>query len=334
MPAEWEGLAHVLMALPNADTDWDYILPRAEEQYRDIVTVLTQNDVHVTLLCADVEHAASLMSTAKQEYLHLLRMDFNDTWTRDYGPIAVEHDGKLLACDFGFNGWGLKFASDRDNLVNARLRDCGFIPADMYSHNTDFVLEGGSVESDGQGTILTTSRCLCSPNRNGGLSKEQLMPILHRRLGAEHVLWLDYGALEGDDTDSHIDTLARLAPGDTIIFTGCRNVEDEQFEQLLHMRAQLTLLRTMAGEPYNLVELPLPDAIYDEEGQRLPATYANYLVTPGKIFCPTYSQPQNDSLAMQMLSIAYPEHEIIGIPCTTLLFQHGSLHCATMQLHY
>lgn len=333
MPPEWEGEAAVLMALPHADTDWAYILPRAEEQYREIVSTLTRHGVRVALLCADAAHAAQLMSDADTSLLHLIEMDFNDTWTRDYGPIAVEEDGGMRAFDFGFNGWGLKFASDRDNLVNARLAERGVILPQAYSHHTGFVLEGGSIESDGEGTILTTSRCLCSPNRNGYLSKAEATEALQQLLGASHVLWLDYGALEGDDTDSHIDTLARLAPSDTIIFTGCRDVEDTQFEELLHMRAQLTLLRTSEGNPYNLVELPLPSPIYDEEGQRLPATYANYLVTPGKVFCPTYNQPANDTLAMQMLSIAYPEHEIVGIPCTTLLYQHGSLHCATMQLH-
>ena len=204
---------------------------------------------------------------------------------------------------------------------------------DQYSNERDFILEGGSVETDGKGTLLTTTRCLTSPNRNGGKSKEELNTILAERLGVNHVLWLDYGALAGDDTDSHIDTLARLAPDNTILFTGCRNVDDEHFEELLKMRAQLTLFRNQEGEPYNLIELPLPDPIYDEAGDRLPATYANFLVTDKVVFMPVYGQPANDALAMQTVRIAYPEHEVVGIDCRPLIKQHGSLHCATMQLH-
>jgi len=262
----------------------------------------------------------------------LIRIDYNDTWTRDYGPLTIVKYDCLRALDFGFNGWGLKFAADKDNLANLRMMENFIIPKAVYRNEREFVLEGGSVETDGEGTILTTSKCLCSPNRNGGLTKEKAESMLHQYLGASHVLFLDYGELEGDDTDSHIDTLARLAPENIILFTGCRDIDDPHFEELLKMRAQLTLFRNAEGEPFNLVELPLPLPIYDEEGNRLPATYANYLVTDKAIFIPTYNQPDNDLLAMQTIRIAFPDHKIVGVDCTTLIKQHGSLHCATMQL--
>ncbi|MDE6638247.1 MAG: agmatine deiminase family protein, partial [Muribaculaceae bacterium] len=239
---------------------------------------------------------------------------------------------RLRALDFGFNAWGLKFAADKDNLVNLILDNKGFLQPLIYRNERDFILEGGSVESDGNGTILTTSKCLLSPNRNGGKTKSEISQELQKRLGAEHVLWLDYGALEGDDTDSHIDTLARIAPDDTIVFTGTKNFDDSQFEELLAMRAQLTLFRTAEGYPYNLVELPLPDPIFDTDGSRLPATYANYLVANGVIFMPTYAQPDKDELAMRSIKIAFPAHKVVGVDCRTLLRQHGSLHCATMQI--
>lgn len=333
MPAEWEPQDCILMALPHADTDWAYILPEAQDQYARIVRTLTEHGVRVLMLCADREEAARVLREADQRMLSLIRMDFNDTWTRDYGPIALEKEGRPRMLDFGFNGWGLKFAADRDNLVNLRLRDIHVIPDEAYRNERDFILEGGSVESDGEGTILTTTRCLTSPNRNGGKSKRELSEILSRRLGASHVLWLDYGALQGDDTDSHIDTLARLAPGDTILFTGCRDFDDPHFEQLLRMRAQLSMMRTAEGNPYNLVELPLPAPVLGRDGCRLPATYANYLVTGRTLFMPTYAQPATDLLAAQTLRVAFPDHEVVGIDCRTLLEQHGSLHCATMQLH-
>ena len=329
---EWEPVEYVLLALPNKDTDWDYILPEAIDQYRRLVKAITDEDIKVLLLCSDVDEAAGIMEDCRQDLIRYILTDYNDTWTRDYGMISVVRGERLRALDFGFNAWGLKFASDKDNLVNLRLNEKGVISPLIYRNERDFILEGGSVESDGQGTVMTTSRCLQSPNRNGGKTKAELNRELLERLGADHVLWLDHGALEGDDTDSHIDTLARLAPDDTIVFTGTRNIDDPQFESLLAMRAQLTLFRTAEGNPYNLVELPLPDPVLDPDGHRLPATYANYLVANGVIFMPTYAQPDKDELAMRSIQIAFPGHKVVGVDCRTLLRQHGSLHCATMQI--
>lgn len=329
---EWEPVEFILMALPNKDTDWDYILPEALDQYRRLVKAVTDEGIKVVLLCHDKKAAMEAMAGIQSGLLHLVRMEYNDTWTRDYGIITVIRNERIRSLDFGFNGWGLKFAADKDNLVNLHLNETRLISPLIYRNERDFILEGGSVESDGNGTVMTTSRCLQSPNRNGGKTKAELNRELHDRLGAEHVLWLDHGALEGDDTDSHIDTLARLAPDDTIVFTGTKNFDDPQFESLLAMRAQLTLFRTAEGNPYNLVELPLPDPVIDPDGHRLPATYANYLVANGVIFMPTYAQPDKDELAMRSIRIAYPTHKVVGVDCRTLLRQHGSLHCATMQV--
>lgn len=329
---EWAPQESILMALPTANTDWCYILDEARSQYERMIHAFTDEGVHVVLLCHDADEAKDVLKNCRQELITYVTCEYNDTWTRDYGPLSVVKNDRLRALDFGFNGWGLKFASDKDNLVNLQLSEKYVVSPEIYRNERDFVLEGGSVETDGHGTLLTTTRCLCSPNRNGGLSKKEVENQLQHRLGVNHVLFLDYGALEGDDTDSHIDTLARIAPENIIIFTGCRNVDDSQFEELLKMRAQLTMFRNAEGEPFNLVELPLPDAIYDENGNRLPATYANYLITDKVIFMPTYRQPANDTLAMQTIKIAFPDHKIVGVDCTTLIKQHGSLHCATMQI--
>ncbi|MCM1475680.1 MAG: agmatine deiminase family protein [Muribaculaceae bacterium] len=331
--AEWEPQEGVLMALPDADTDWSYILSEARDQYLRLIEAFTTHGLHVLLLCHNKEEALVTLRGLDLSGVTLMQADYNDTWTRDYGPLQVERNDRRRNLDFGFNGWGLKFASDKDNLVNLSLKKEYAMLPETYRNERDFVLEGGSVETDGHGTILTTTRCLTSPNRNGGKSKPEINSILADCLGADHVLWLDYGALAGDDTDSHIDTLARMAPGDTILFTGCRNFDDEHFEELLRMRAQLTLFRTSDGNPYNLIELPLPNPVFDYEGNRLPATYANYLVSNEAVFMPTYAQPANDTLAANTLKVAFPGHDIVGIDCRTLLFQHGSLHCATMQLH-
>lgn len=330
--AEWEECESVFLTLPDSHTDWNYILSEAREQYRNIIETFTHNNVKCLVLTKNIKEAERLLSYADRDKVVLVEGEYNDTWTRDYGPISVIRGDRRRALDFGFNGWGLKFASDQDNLVNLNLAKKLIILPDAYRNERDYILEGGSIDTDGKGTILTTTRCLCSPNRNGGKSKSEINEILYKRLGADHVLWLDYGALSGDDTDSHVDTLCRMAPHNTIIFTGCRDVEDEHFEELLKMRAQLTLFRNKEGMPYNLVELPLPDAIYDENGLRLPASYANYLVTPHILFVPVYDQPQNDRLACNTLKIVFPTHKIVPITCLTLIKQHGSLHCATMQL--
>ncbi len=333
-PAEWEAASDVLLAMPDKHTDWNYILDEARAQYVRLIGAIAGEGLAVTVICRDREETEKILSDVMTPRVRLVETDYNDTWTRDYGPLTIVREGdRLRLLDFGFNGWGLKFASDKDNLVNLHLAENLVLHPDLYRNNRDYVLEGGSVESDGRGTVLTTSRCLCSPNRNGGKSKAEINDILDERLGADHILWLDHGALEGDDTDSHIDTLARLAPEDTILFTGCRDVDDDQFEELLKMRAQLSLFRTPEGNPYNLIELPLPSPIFDEEGSRLPATYANYLVYGGCIFMPTYGDPQNDLLACRTVRVAYPNHKVVPVDCTTLIKQHGSLHCATMQLY-
>lgn len=329
---EWTPQDSILMALPSSNTDWDYILDEALDQYRRIIKTFTDENVKVVLLCHDEKDAREILSGCNQNNIIYIECEYNDTWTRDYGPLTVIRHDRLRALDFGFNGWGLKFASNKDNLVNLQLKDKFVILPTTYRNQRDFILEGGSVETDGEGTLLTTSKCICSPNRNGGLSKQEAETELQRRLGVSHVLFLDYGTLDGDDTDSHIDTLARIAPENLILFTGCRNMNDSHFEEFLKMRAQLTMFRNAQGEPFNLLELPMPDPIYDENGERLPATYANYLVTDRAIFMPTYNQPLTDSLAMQTVKIAFPDHKIIGIDCTTLIKQHGSLHCATMQI--
>lgn len=330
--AEWVDLDGVMLALPHAATDWNYILEEARNQYKELVSALVKENIHVVLLTPSREEAESLLSSETLQGVTLIEMDYNDTWTRDYGPLTILKHGDLRVLDFGFNGWGLKFAADKDNQVNRKLNLKSVFSKKLYRNETNFILEGGSVDTDGHGTILTTTRCLCSPNRNGYLTKKEADKHLRDKLGAQHILFLDYGALMGDDTDSHIDTLARMAPDNIILFTGCRDVDDPQFEELLKMRAQLSMFRNAEGEPFNLVELPLPSPIYDEDGERLPATYANYLVTPQVLFMPTYNQPENDKLAMQTVKIAYPHHKIVGVDCRVLIKQHGSLHCATMQL--
>lgn len=328
--AEWDLEGRILLAMPHRGTDWSEILDEAVEQYRKIIRALIENGERVLLISPDVSETESLLSGIDLQNVEIVAIPTNDTWTRDYGPVTVVRQDRLRAVDFGFNGWGLKFASDKDNLVNLNMSREGLMPVGLYRNCREFILEGGSIETDGEGTLLTTTRCLLSPNRNGGGTRAVIGERLSRELGVDHILWLDYGALIGDDTDSHIDTLCRMAPGNTILFTGCRNPDDPQFEELLKMRAQLEMFRNSTGEPFNLVELPLPDAIFDKDGSRLPATYANYLVTRRAVYMPVYGQPQKDELACNTIRIAFPDRKVVPVECNVLIRQHGSLHCSTM----
>lgn len=330
-PAEWQTGGAVMIAWPHRDTDWAYMLEEVDKCYQDLTRAIV-NEAIAVIVTPEPERVRALLPDVAPERLLIVELPTDDTWTRDYGPLTVMTDGRPVLLDFMFNGWGLKFGAANDNLVNSRMEGLGVYTAPMVNCR-GFVFEGGSIESDGRGTLMTTSECLLSPNRNAELSRSDIERVLQEKLGAKHVLWLDHGALEGDDTDSHIDTLARLAPNDTILYTGCSDPTDSHFGPLRDMLADLRRFRTPEGNPYNLIELPLPDPVHDEDGQRLPATYANFLVTPTAVFMPVYGQPRKDRLACEIIRIAFPDHKVYPVNCTALIKQHGSLHCATMQLN-
>lgn len=335
MPAEWDPrFTATLVAWPHENTDWSYMLDEVDKCYKSLVEALVKAGQTVLVVTPEPERIAPLLSSLPQDKVKIANCQTNDTWTRDYGPLTIadEATNALSAVIYQFNGWGLKFASDKDNLAFLSLVKDGVLAMPKVTVRKNYTLEGGSIESDGEGTILTTSECMLSINRNGLIEKADVERELLRTLGAERVLWLDHGYLAGDDTDSHVDTLARLAPNDTILYVKSYNPADNHTEALNQMEEQLQQFQTVDGNSYNLIGLPLPDAIYDEEsGERLPATYANFLVTPSAVLMPTYNQPLNDEMAKQMMLIAFPNHEIITVDCRALIRQHGSLHCATMQ---
>lgn len=256
----------------------------------------------------------------------------DDTWARDHGFITLQADnGETRLLDFRFNGWGEKFPASLDNAINRSLYDSRVVTGTYTDHN-DFVLEGGSIESDGRGTVLTTSCCLLAPHRNQPLTRQEIEERLKETLHAERVLWIDHGHLEGDDTDGHIDTLVRTAPDDTLLYISCDDPADSHFHDLRLMEEQLKTLRTADGKPYRLLRLPLPRPIYDG-GDRLPATYANFVIINGAVIFPTYNQPDNDNEAARVIAQAFPGREMIPIDSRTVIRQHGSLHCCTMQLY-
>lgn len=333
LPAEWFPQSGVQLTWPHAGTDWNYMLQEVTECYLHIAYEIAVRE-KLLIVSPEPENVKRLLieklPSHIQENIRWAQCPTNDTWARDHGFITLLNPKGALLLDFRFNGWGMKFAANWDNQINRRLMQTDCLKGD-YQNCLDFVLEGGSIESDGAGTILTTSECLLSPNRNEKLSREEIEELLKDMFNARRVLWLDYGYLAGDDTDSHIDTLARFCPNQTIAYVQCTDTEDEHFQALQLMEEQLRNFRTEDGEPYRLIPLPLPAAIYDEDGQRLPATYANFLIVNQTVLMPTYGQPQNDEKACKALQKAFPKYGITGIDCRPLIRQHGSLHCCTMQ---
>ena len=331
LPAEWEPQDGILISWPHAATDWHPILSDVEPVFVAIVREISTVEIVVIVAPEPAAVAETLADGgASMANVRLYAIDTNDTWTRDFGPITVLAPDRPKLNNFFFNGWGLKFPAYLDNCVTSRLYAGGAF-ADAPLETIGLVLEGGSIESDGNGTILTTAECLLNPNRNPHLTRQQIETELKRHLGAERLLWLENGYLAGDDTDSHVDTLARLCPDDTIVYVACDETEDEHFPSLTSMELELGAFRTGEGRPYRLLPLPWPKAQYDDKGERLPATYANFLVINGKVLVPTYRDPA-DERALAVMRQAFPNREVIGIDCLPLLRQHGSLHCVTMQL--
>jgi len=281
----------------------------------------------VLVVCDNVERVKSFFNSTQN--IFFVQAESNDTWARDHGGITVLENGEAVIHDYIFNGWGNKFDAGLDNQITKKLYNKGIFE-NCTIKTFNLVLEGGSLESDGKGTILTTSECLLSKNRNEHLLKQQIEQLLKENFGAERILWLNHGYLAGDDTDSHIDTLARFCNKKTIAYVGCNNPEDEHFEALQQMKKELQQFSDFEGNPYKLVEVPLPDACFDSDGNRLPATYVNFTIINEAVLVPVYGVSQ-DEKALDILKNCFPDRKVIGLNCRVLIEQHGSLHCVTMQ---
>lgn len=319
------------MAWPHEGTDWAYMLDDVRPVFTDIIRQISRFE----RILLTTPHSVSTTEYLFNSGVDLTKVSVceianNDTWARDFGPITVIYNNKPVLLDFGFNGWGLKFPANLDNQISMKLKQKGQLLPNV--NTIGLIMEGGSLESDGLGTILTTSECLLSPNRNPQLNKSEIEQALASLVGAKRVLWLNNGYLAGDDTDSHIDTLARICPNNTIVYQSCDNPVDEHFDPLKLMQHELESFSAPDGSPYRLIPLPWPKARFDEQAHRLPATYANFLIINGAVLVPTYRDPENDRSALDCIARAFPGREIIGIDCLPLLEQHGSLHCVTMQL--
>lgn len=332
-PPEWYPQSAIQLTWPHPDTDWDYMLEEVTTCYVNIAVEILKRQ-KLIVVCHNAETVKYELKEYKDLFrnLTLVELPTNDTWARDHSGISVINNGKKQVYDFTFNGWGLKFASNYDNQISRGLFKNGIFKSDVELINKkDFALEGGALESDGKGTLLTTSECLLSANRNSFMSKDEIEKYLKEAFGLNKILWLDHGYLSGDDTDSHIDTLARYCDEHTIVYVKCEDKNDEHYEALTKMEEQLKTFTNYQGNPYKLISLPMAKAVYDEDNERLPATYANFLIMNDVVLLPFYNDQERDTEAKEKLEIAFPTREIIGIDCSSLIRQHGSLHCITMQ---
>lgn len=342
LPAEWHPQSAVLLTWPHENTDWAPWLAEIEKVYLELVTHISQKQLvvvachdetikqRVTKLTSKSSNSAGDSLQINQQNLRLFIAPCDDTWARDHGPITlIDENGETNILDFTFNAWGDKYGANLDDQITMQLIQQPFVNLFGYQ-NIDFILEGGSIESDGAGTVLTTEACLLNPNRNAELNKQDIEATLKHHLGMQQVIWLSSGHLAGDDTDAHIDTLARFAPKG-IVYVGCDDVSDPHYESLAKMENELKAAKNAQGDSYQLHKLPWPSPVTNDEGEPLPATYANYLIINGAVLVPIYNDAQDDN-ALSIIAEAHPEHEIIGVNCRTVIEQYGSLHCLTMQL--
>lgn len=358
LKAEWEEQRAILLSFPHANSDWVSHIDEARACFIEIIRAIIAfqkviicidsqdfegflclqrefGDFDTTTITSKNFRTLAFSSLDLSQKITLAFVPTNDTWARDFGVITLESTSMSnkpphnILLNFGFNGWGLKYSANFDNQINANLKKIGILKEQMQT--LDFILEGGSIDTDGASTLLTTSACLLEPNRNPSLNKSQIESKLKEYLGVERVLWLDFGYLRGDDTDSHIDMLARFIDSKSIAYIGCDDVNDEHYEALSRMQAQLESFRQQNGEPYKLVRLPFVSPIYENK-ERLPASYANFLFVNGGLLVPIY-EDKNDKKALSVLAKALPHLRVVGVNARTLIKWHGSLHCITMQLY-
>ena len=331
LPAEWEPQSGIQLTWPHDGTDWAPMLDEISQCYARIVReIIRFEPVMIVTPSADI--VRPYIEDLDQDRIHICEVrGTNDTWARDHGGITVTNNDKPAVLNFIFNGWGMKYPANYDNQIVFEMESGQAFAPGIKVLSPPFVLEGGSIESDGCGTVLTTASCLFSNNRNEPWLSRNTKDDLAFFLGADRLLVLENGYLEGDDTDGHVDTLARFCDPETIAYVQCTDPDDSHFDELLAMERELLALRTAEGKPYRLISLPMAEPVFDEDGYQLPATYANFLILNGAVLVPAYGNDELDEQAREVLQTAFPDREIISVDCLPLIQQGGAIHCATMQ---
>jgi agmatine/peptidylarginine deiminase len=319
LPGEFEEQSFTQIIFPHSKTDWIDYLDEAQNTFVNIINEIIKYQ-KCLVVCADIRSVKSKFKDDKN--LYFVEYETNDTWARDCSALCIEDNKSIKLLDFNFTGWGGKFEASKDNAMSQALQQY----YDKELLHIDFILEDGGVESNGKDTILTTSTCMLNKNRNHKLNSLQITQKLQKEFGAKNILYLNHGYLSGDDTDSHIDTLARFIDERSIMYVKCEDKNDEHFGELKLMEEELKEIASTHN--FRLISLPMTDAIYFE-GERLPATYANFLFVNGAVLVPTYGVKQDEE-ALKNFRQTFKNRDIIPIDCSTLIRQHGSLHCVTM----
>ncbi len=317
--AEFEEQSFTQIIFPHPKSDWVDYLDEASQTFINIINIIIQYQ-KCLVVCYDIQAVKKHFEA--HENLHFIAFETNDTWARDCSVLSVQNSTDVELADFIFTGWGGKFDASKDNAMSKAI--AAHYSKPLVSYN--FILEGGAVESNGEGIVLTTAECVLNKNRNHTLTHEQIIQKLKETLGATEILILNHGYLAGDDTDSHVDTLARFISKDTIMYVACKDEKDEHFKELKRMEEELLALSKSHG--FKLIALPMTDAVYFDD-ERIPATYANFLFINGAVIVPTYNVAQDEE-ALNIFRKSLPHLDVIGVDCSVLVRQHGSLHCVTM----
>ncbi len=320
IPAEWEEQEALIVVFPPKKSDWAHSIEAIHQTYLTFINAIARFQKCI-VICEDKQALANLLPHLQN--IELIEMLTNDTWVRDFGGINVYKNHKRRTYDFIFNAWGNKFDASMDNTITKRLFEEGHLQGKLKSF--DFVLEGGSIDANGHGVMLSTAYCLYEQNRNSHLSKKKIKQTLVELFGLKELIVLKHGALMGDDTDSHIDTLARFINKDTIAYVKCYDKNDEHYQELKKMEKELE------KTSFKLVPLPLPSAKYFNN-HRIPATYMNFVLINNAVLVPTYSDAY-DAQVLKTFAHYFPEREIVGIEASVLIREHGSLHCASMNVY-
>ena len=335
MPAEWERHAGTWLAWPHEKSDWPGKFEAIAWVYGDIVRHLSKHE-RVRILVNDPETQQDVEKILRKCHADLNAVDFyqvetDRSWTRDFCPIFVQGEKVGGVLNWQFNGWAKYENSEADNAVTVQLAARLALPVWTPAHQErPIVLEGGSIDVNGAGSILTTEECLLSEvqARNPGFSRQDYQEVFRTYLGAAHTLWLRNG-IAGDDTHGHVDDLARFTDACTIVIAAESNREDANFEPLSENLALVQGMRDQSGQPFRVETLPMPEPVFFDD-QRLPASYANFYIANETVLVPTFNDP-NDRVALECLAERFPTRRVIGIASTDLVLGLGTLHCMTQQ---
>ncbi len=335
---EWYPQDCVILAWPDASMDWASNLTEVRACYIQIIdNILEATDV-LLLLDEPTSVPEDKVKVWQEHPCHRVffvpYFPLNDTWMRDVMPLFGIKDGVPVAYDYGFNAWGLKFAANFDNTAVRRLffERSIFSPTIRHINRLDTILEGGAIDVNSRGEVLTTGCVLWEENRNPNYLIGRYDSYFSSDMGIRKVCELEHTvALPGDDTDGHIDTLARFVGDETILYCASNNTHDPLYPQLKAMEDELKALTSVEGKPYRCIPIPVPAPHFGIDGEQLPATYVNFLITNGLIIVPTYAD-ENDDVALEIIRSVLPNYRVVGVDCTALIQQHGSLHCITMQV--